>query len=69
MSKERMYTNAEIIAELQKLDPNAPAEVSVGTFTTRYPVGYLRPWVYNGRICVSFPEGYSVHKRRGAKEL
>lgn len=68
MSDKRL-TNAQLIAELQKMDPDAPVEVAIRTYTKRYPVAYLSPFVSGSRINVTFPEGYAVHKRRGAVDV
>jgi hypothetical protein len=64
---------SELIKELQRLDPTGTAEVEipVRVYTRAYPVAYLKPFQVenmNGtvRIGVSFPEGYSVSKRRAA---
>lgn len=67
-------TTSELIAKLQRLDPEGTGrvEVPVRTFTQAYPVAYLEPYEVRGsphsdngvRICVAFDEGFSVSQRK-----
>lgn len=68
-TERKKITWRELIAEISKFQNlNDTAEVAVRTYTQKYPVAYLEPSTYAQRLYVDFPEGYSVSKRKGAKE-
>ena len=68
----------ELIAELQKYDPDAEVTVPVQTYTQRYPSGYFsiswvkpspshnyRPDVKSSpRLYVHLPEGFVISERK-----
>ena len=64
----------ELIAELQKFDPDVEVDVPVQTYTQAYPAGYFKiSWVTqnsgsdaksNPRLWVHLPKGFTISERK-----